>query len=95
LHLEKNDPVLYFLQRLRDEAHRYAITAHRKKRTANIERSRVDDIPGVGAQRKKALLRHFGSSYNVSRAGLDDLVVVKGIDKSLAQTIYAFFHSKV
>jgi excinuclease ABC subunit C len=95
LHLKKNDPVLYFLQRLRDEAHRYVITAHRKKRVANIEKSKIDDIPGVGAQRKKALLRHFGSSYNVSRAGLEDLVVVKGIDKNLAQTIYAFFHSKV
>ena len=95
MQLEKNDPVLYFLQRLRDEAHRYVITAHRKKRVANIEKSRIDDIPGVGAQRKKALLRHFGSSYNVSRAGLDDLVTVKGIDRNLAQTIYAFFHSKV
>ena len=93
LSLDPTDPLLYFLQRLRDEAHRFAIGTHRAKRRKNLEHSTLDQIPGVGAARKKTLLQHFGSSYNVKRAGLDDLSSVKGIDEGLARRIYDYFHS--
>ncbi len=90
--LEKRDPVLYFLQRLRDEAHRYAIGSHRRKRSSAIGRSELDEIPGIGGVRKRALLLHFGSARNVSRAGLADLEKVSGISHAVAKKIYSHFH---
>ena len=89
-----DDPVLYFLQRLRDEAHRFAIETHRAKRIKSIGQSKIDDVPGIGAKRKKALLHHFGSSREVSRAGLQDLEAVDGISKVVAKKIYDFFHDE-
>ena len=90
--LEPRDPVLYFLQRLRDEAHRFAIGGHRTRRSAAIAASPLDDIPGIGPRRKKALLMHFGSGQAVGRAGLTDLENVVGISKSVAKKIYDHFH---
>ncbi|MGB0695277.1 MAG: excinuclease ABC subunit UvrC [Rhodospirillaceae bacterium] len=90
--LPPNDPVLYFIQRLRDEAHRFAIGTHRKKRSKAISGSPLDDVPGVGGARKKALLHHFGSAKAVSQAGLSDLEAVEGISAALAQKIYDHFH---
>ena len=90
--LRHNDPVLYFVQRLRDEAHRFAIGTHRAKRAKTIGATPLDDVPGVGATRKRALLAHFGSAKAVSRANLADLKAVGGISESLAQKIYDFFH---
>ncbi|MEM1065313.1 MAG: excinuclease ABC subunit UvrC [Pseudomonadota bacterium] len=92
--LRHNDPVLYFVQRLRDEAHRFAIGAHRAKRTKAIGATPLDDVPGVGASRKRALLAHFGSAKAVSRANLPDLKAVDGISDALAETIYDFFHER-
>lgn len=92
--LPANDKVLYYLQRLRDEAHRFAIGAHRKHRIKAISESKLDTVPGVGRTRKKALLQHFGSSKAVEGAGLKDLERVDGISKSLAKKIYDFFHEK-
>ncbi|AIL12810.1 excinuclease ABC subunit C [Candidatus Paracaedimonas acanthamoebae] len=90
--LEKYKTILFYLQQLRDEAHRFAITFHRQKRAKMIERSMLDDIVGIGAHRKKSLLRHFGSTREVARAGIEDLQSVKGISASLAQKIYDYFH---
>lgn len=90
--LPVNDPVLHYLQRLRDEAHRFAIGAHRARRSRDITRSPLDDIPGVGAMRKKALLHHFGSAQAVASAGMDDLQKVDGISRAVAETIYNYFH---
>ena len=90
--LELRDPVLFFLQRLRDEAHRFAIGTHRDRRTKTMGRSEIDQIPGIGPARKKALLLHFGSARAVTRAGLTDLEAVPGISHTVAHTIYAFFH---
>jgi excinuclease ABC subunit C len=91
--LEPRDPVLYFLQRLRDEAHRFAIGTHRARRAKAIGMSPLDEIAGVGARRKKALLHHFGSARSVARAGLVDLERVDGISKNVAKKIYDHFHS--
>jgi excinuclease ABC subunit C len=91
--LERNDPVLYFLQRLRDEAHRFAIGAHRAKRSADITRNPLDEISGVGPTRKKALLARFGSARGVARAGLADLEDVPGVDAALARRIHEFFRA--
>ena len=91
--LEPNDPVLYFLQRLRDEAHRYAIGGHRARRSRRLGRSALDEIPGIGAKRKRALLHHFGSARSVERAGLADLEAVEGISRQVAKSIYDHFHS--
>ncbi len=91
--LPHNAPVLYFVQRLRDEAHRWAIGAHRAKRAKAVGATPLDEVPGVGASRKRALLRHFGSAKAVSRAGLDDLKAVEGISEKVAQTVYDFFHA--
>jgi excinuclease ABC subunit C len=85
--------VLYFIQRMRDEAHRFAIGAHRAKRSKAVGATPLDDVPGVGATRKRALLAHFGSAKAVSRAGLEDLKAVDGISDALAETIYDFFHA--
>ncbi|MGR3491484.1 MAG: helix-hairpin-helix domain-containing protein, partial [Shimia sp.] len=90
--LRHNDPVLYFVQRLRDEAHRFAIGTHRAKRAKAVSKTPLDDIPGVGATRKRALLAHFGSAKAVSRANLADLKAVDGINEGLAEKIYDFFH---
>ncbi|RFP90209.1 excinuclease ABC subunit UvrC [Rhodobacteraceae bacterium 63075] len=90
--LRHNDPVLYFVQRLRDEAHRFAIGTHRAKRSKAIGATPLDDVPGVGATRKRALLAHFGSAKAVSRAALADLKAVDGISDTLAETIYDYFH---
>ena len=90
--LDPRDPVLYFLQRLRDEAHRFAIATHRAKRTKALGRSPLDEIDGVGARRKQALLHHFGSARAVARAGLGDLERVSGISKTVAKKIYDHFH---
>ena len=90
--LPPRDPLLYFIQRLRDEAHRFAITTHRAKRAREITASPLDEIEGVGAKRKKALLLHFGSARNVARAGLADLEAVGGISKAVAEKIYGHFH---
>lgn len=92
--LQRNDPVLYFIQRLRDEAHRFAIGTHRAKRAKAQGTTPLDEVPGVGASRKRALLQHFGSAKAVSRAGLDDLKAVDGISETLAETIYGFFHDR-
>ena len=92
--LRRNDPVLYFVQRLRDEAHRFAIGTHRAKRSKAIGATPLDDVPGVGATRKRALLAHFGSAKAVSRAHLSDLKAVEGISEKVAQTIYDFFHEQ-
>ena len=90
--LERKDPVLYFLQRLRDEAHRFAIETHRARRTKAIGANPLDEVPGIGARRKKALLHHFGSARSVKRAGLSDLEAVDGISKTVAKRVYDFFH---
>lgn len=92
--LPPDDPVLYFLQRLRDEAHRYAIGAHRTRRANARTRSALDDIPGVGARRKRALLNRFGSVRNIERAGLSDLETVEGISKTVARTVFDWFHAE-
>ncbi|MCD1618333.1 excinuclease ABC subunit UvrC [Salipiger marinus] len=92
--LRHNDPVLYFVQRLRDEAHRFAIGTHRAKRAKAQMANPLDEVPGVGASRKRALLAHFGSAKAVSRANLADLRAVDGVSEALAERIYAFFHEK-
>ena len=92
--LQRNDPVLYFIQRLRDEAHRFAIGTHRAKRAKAVGATPLDEVPGVGATRKRALLQHFGSAKAVSRAGLGDLKAVDGISDTLAETIHGFFHDR-
>lgn len=90
--LPENAPVLYYLQRLRDEAHRWAIGAHRQKRAAEAARSPLDEIEGIGPARKKALLHHFGSARGVSRAKVADLMEVEGVNEALAIRIYGHFH---
>ena len=92
--LPRNDPILYFIQRMRDEAHRFVIGAHRAKRSKGIGATPLDDVPGVGAARKRALLAHFGSAKAVSRANLADLKAVEGISDAMAETIYGFFHER-
>jgi excinuclease ABC subunit C len=92
--LPHRDPVLYFVQRLRDEAHRFAIGSHRVRRKKAMSANPLDEIAGVGPNRKRALLRHFGTAKAVSRAGVDDLMTVEGISGSLAQQIYDHFHEQ-
>jgi excinuclease ABC subunit C len=91
--LEPKDPVLYFLQRLRDEAHRFAIGAHRAKRSKQIVQSPLDEIAGIGARRKRALLHHFGSARAVARAGVADLQAVAGISEAMAKKIHEHFNA--
>lgn len=91
--LPPNAPVLYYLQRLRDEAHRWAIGAHRAKRSADIKKNPLDEIEGIGPTRKKALLHRFGSARGVARAKLSDIAEVDGINDALAERIYGHFHS--
>jgi excinuclease ABC subunit C len=90
--LGHTDPVNHFIQRLRDEAHRFAIGTHRAKRGKAVKQSILDTIDGIGAKRKKALLHHFGSAKAVAQAGLIDLEGVEGISKSIAKKIYDHFH---
>ena len=92
--LAHNDPVLFFVQRLRDEVHRFAIGTHRAKRAKAVSATPLDDIPGVGATRKRALLAHFGSAKAVARAGLEDLQAVGGISAAMAQVVHDYFHEK-
>ena len=92
IRLPQNDPVLYFIQRLRDEAHRWAIGAHRTRRSKAIGQSGLEDIAGIGAARKKALLHRFGSAKGVSRAGLADLEACAGISRAMAKKIYDHFN---
>lgn len=92
--LPLNAPVLFYLQQLRDEAHRFAIGAHRDKRSRAISASPLDEIPGIGPTRKRALLLHFGTAAQVRAASLDDLQLAPGVSKRVAQTVYDFYHSK-
>jgi excinuclease ABC subunit C len=92
--LEPRDPVLYFVQRLRDEAHRFAIGTHRAKRAKAISANPLDEIAGIGQTRRRALMNHFGSAKAVSRAGVEDLKAVQGISAEMAQKIYDFFHER-
>ncbi|MBK1638611.1 excinuclease ABC subunit C [Rhodothalassium salexigens DSM 2132] len=88
------DPVLYYMQRLRDEAHRFAIGGHRQRRAKALVKNPLDEIPGIGAKRKKALLLHFGSAKAVAQAGVRDLAAVDGVSHALAQAIYDHFHER-
>jgi excinuclease ABC subunit C len=89
---KKNDPLLFFIQRLRDEAHRFAISSHRAKRKKSLSKSLLDQITGIGKQRKRALLNHFGSARSVESAGFDELKSVEGIEDNIAKKIYNYFH---
>ena len=89
---EKNDPLLFFIQRLRDEAHRFAISTHRAKRKKNLSKSLLDQIAGIGKQRKRALLTHFGSARAVESASFDEIKSVQGIEDNIAKKIYDYFH---
>ena len=89
---QKNDPTLFFLQRLRDESHRFAISAHRAKRRRNLSKSLLDQISGIGRGRKRALLNHFGSAKSVEAASFEDLKSVEGIEEKVAKKIHDFFH---
>ena len=89
---EKNDPTLFFLQRIRDEAHRFAISAHRAKRKKGISKSLLDQIDGIGSVRKRSLLNHFGSARAVESASLDEIKSVEGVEEKVAKKIYNFFH---
>jgi len=88
----KNDPALFFLQRIRDESHRFAISAHRAKRKKGISKSLLDQIEGIGSIRKRALLNHFGSARAVESASLDEIKSVEGVEVKVAKKIYNFFH---
>ncbi len=90
--LKKDDPLLFFIQRLRDEAHRFAISTHRAKRKKGLSKSLLDQIDGIGKQRKRSLLNHFGSARSVESASLEDLKSVEGIEESIAKKIYNYFH---
>ena len=89
---DKNDPTLFFLQRLRDEAHRFAINAHRTKRAKGVKKSLLDQIEGIGSVRKRALLNHFGSARAVESASFDEIKTVEGVEEKVAKKIYNFFH---
>ena len=88
----KNDPTLFFLQRIRDESHRFAISAHRAKRKKGISKSLLDQIEGIGSIRKRSLLNHFGSARAVESASLDEIKSVEGVEEKVAKKIYNFFH---
>ncbi|MES2987014.1 MAG: helix-hairpin-helix domain-containing protein, partial [Pseudomonadota bacterium] len=93
LMLPVNSPTLFYIQRLRDEAHRFAIGAHRAKRSKAIGASPLDDVPGIGPARKKALLMHFGTARAVRGASLEDLQKAPGVSKAMAQQLHDFFHA--
>ena len=88
----KNDPTLFFLQRIRDESHRFAISAHRARRKKGISKSLLDQIEGIGSIRKRSLLNHFGSARAVESASLDEIKSVEGVEEKVAKKIYNFFH---
>jgi excinuclease ABC subunit C len=90
--LPPRDPVLYFIQRMRDEAHRFAIGSHRARRKKEMVKNPLDEIGGIGPSRKRALLQHFGTAKAVSRAAVSDLMAVEGISEAMARTIYGHFH---
>ena len=92
--LPPNDPLLFFLQRLRDESHRFVIGAHRSKRSKALTVSTLDEVPGIGPARKKALLTHFGTARAVKGAVLEDLLKAPGINRATAETVYEYFHPK-
>ena len=91
--LAPRDPALYFVQRLRDEAHRFAIGTHRARRKKDLTKSPLDEIPGIGPTRKRALLLHFGTAKAIARASLDDLVKTPGVNQATARAVYDFFLS--
>ena len=91
--LNKREPLLFFLQRLRDEAHRFAISSHRIKRKKSLSKSLLDEINGIGRTRKRALLNYFGSARAVESASFEDLKNVDGIETSVAKKIHDFFHN--
>ncbi len=93
--LPVRDPVLYFVQRLRDEAHRFAIGSHRARRKKDMIKNPLDEIDGIGPSRKRALLHHFGTAKAVSRAAFEDLMAVEGISESIARLVYDHFHDNV
>jgi excinuclease ABC subunit C len=93
--LPPRDPVLYFIQRMRDEAHRFAIGSHRARRKKEMVKNPLDEVSGIGPTRKRALLQHFGTAKAVSRAGITDLLAVPGISETVARIVYAHFHDKV
>src|SRR5690606_11904982 len=90
--LPLGDPVPYFVQQLRDEAHRFAIGAHRARRKKELVKNPLDEIAGIGPGRKRALLHHFGTAKAVARAAIEDLMVVDGISESIARQLYNDFH---
>jgi len=90
--LPPRDPVLYFIQRMRDEAHRFAIGSHRARRKKEMVKNPLDEIGGIGPTRKRALLHHFGTAKAVSRAGINDLIAVEGISEAVARIVYDHFH---
>ena len=92
--LRPRDPVLYFVERLRDEAHRFAVSSHRARRRRDIREAGLQEIPGIGPTRKRALLHHFGTLKAIERASLADLSQVPGINEETARKIHDFFHEK-
>jgi excinuclease ABC subunit C len=92
--LPPRDPLLYFVERLRDEAHRFAIGSHRARRKKDIREAGLQEIPGIGPTRKRALLRHFGTVKAIERASLPDLAQVPGINAETARKVYEFFHEQ-
>jgi excinuclease ABC subunit C len=88
------DPALYFVQRLRDEAHRFAIGAHRAKRKRELVKNPLDEIAGIGPTRKRALLHHFGTVKAIQRAALEDLMKAPGVNAATARAVYDFFHER-
>jgi excinuclease ABC subunit C len=92
--LKPRDPVLYFVQRLRDEAHRFAIGSHRVRRQRDIREAGLQEIPGIGPSRKRALLHHFGTLKAIERAALADLASVPGISSETARKVYDYFHER-
>ena len=92
--LQPRDPALYFVQRLRDEAHRFAIGTHRARRKKDFTRSPLDEIPGVGPARKRALLQAFGTAKAISRAALSDLEKAPGINAATAKLVYDYFNER-
>jgi excinuclease ABC subunit C len=89
-----NSAILFYLQRLRDEAHRFAIGTHRAKRAKSLTTSTLDEVPGIGPNRKRALLMHFGTARAVKGAALDDLEKAPGISKAMARQLYDYFHPR-
>ncbi len=90
--LQPRDPALYFIQRLRDEAHRFAIGTHRAKRKRETMKNPLDEIPGIGPSRKRSLLLHFGTVKAIQRAKLDDLMRTPGVNAATAKAVHDFFH---